>query len=399
MSKKETDLRLDLEGNYGADILSYYLWGKQTPPGPKELASSEWMDRKEIEVKISASEYMKYVDTYTSVANFVVFQKFFERTYVVETPNGETILINDKFTKAQMDSVKAKINSDGYYELNIRQMSKILYNNENKFNENLATDIKHYTLDIHSDNYAERAFVFGSTKMTFEAKDVKFLINAKTFDPEFIDNLQIKPYQSEDNPNKNGDFDFVGDGMVAKFANHYLEKLCDPSNIGRKVKFVFDDFEGIAHQRVSKSEFFKQKAKFEKLNTIEPIDTKDAWVKYFNEKILPTGIINYLDENGKLVMYGSSDDDRLVEFQAKNINFSEPLLSELADIKNHYKQYVKNGITYVGGKGADTITGTDYDDILYSTDKHNKDDNARDVLKGGEGFDAYYVGNGDIILD
>ena len=399
MSKKETGFRLELEGNYGADILSYYLWGKKTPPGPKELASNEWMDRKEIEVKISASKYMKYVDTYTSAANFVVFQKFFERTYVVETPNGETILINDKFTKAQMDSVKAKINSDGYYELNIRQMSEILYDNGDKFNENLATDIKHYTLDIHSDNYAERAFVFGSTKMTFEAKDVKFLINAKTFEPEFIDNLQIKPYQSKDNPNKNGDFDFVGDGMVAKFANHYLEKLCDPSNIGRKVKFVFDDFEGIAHQRVSKSDFLKQKARFNRLDTVEPIDTKNAWAKYFNEKILTAGVINYLDENGKLVMYGTNKDDRLVEFQAKNINFSEPLLSELGDIKNHYKQYVKNGITYVGGKGSDNIVGSEYDDILYSNDKNNTDDEEKDVLIGSKGFDTYYAGNKDVIFD
>ena len=47
MSKKETDLRLELEGNYDADILSYYLWGKQIPPGPERLASNEWMDRKE----------------------------------------------------------------------------------------------------------------------------------------------------------------------------------------------------------------------------------------------------------------------------------------------------------------------------------------------------------------
>ena len=48
MGKKETDLRLELEGNYGTDILSYYLWGKQTPPGPEKLTSSEWMDRKEL---------------------------------------------------------------------------------------------------------------------------------------------------------------------------------------------------------------------------------------------------------------------------------------------------------------------------------------------------------------
>jgi len=39
MSKKETGFRLELEGNYGADR-------KKTPPGPKELASNEWMDRK-----------------------------------------------------------------------------------------------------------------------------------------------------------------------------------------------------------------------------------------------------------------------------------------------------------------------------------------------------------------
>jgi len=48
MGKKETGFRLDLEGNYGADILSYYLWGKKTPPDPEKLASNEWMDRKEL---------------------------------------------------------------------------------------------------------------------------------------------------------------------------------------------------------------------------------------------------------------------------------------------------------------------------------------------------------------
>ena len=48
MSNKETDLRLELEGNYGADILSYYLLGKITPPAPERLASNEWMDRKEL---------------------------------------------------------------------------------------------------------------------------------------------------------------------------------------------------------------------------------------------------------------------------------------------------------------------------------------------------------------
>ena len=98
-------------------------------------------------------------------------------------------------------------------------------------------------------------------------------------------------------------------------------------------------------------------------------------------------------------MYGTNKDDRLVEFQTKNINFSEPLLSELFNVKNHYKEYVKNGITYVGGKGSDTIVGSEYGDILYSNDKNNTDDKVQDILIGSKGFDTYHVGDKDIIFD
>ncbi len=42
MSEQENGFRLDLEGNCGADILSYICrGGEQTPPGPERLASNE----------------------------------------------------------------------------------------------------------------------------------------------------------------------------------------------------------------------------------------------------------------------------------------------------------------------------------------------------------------------
>ena len=76
---------------------------------------------------------------------------------------------------------------------------------------------------------------------------------------------------------------------------------------------------------------------------------------------------------------------------------------------NRYKEHIPNGITYIGGAGADIIAGTRYDDILYGHDRDGKnDDGAEDTLIGGEGtdkmyggkgFDTYYVGYKDIVGD
>ena len=226
--------------------------------------------------------------------------------------------------------------------------------------------------------------------MTFTAKDVKFLINAKTFKPEFIDNLQIKP--AED------DFNFEGGGVIAKVANHYLNKLTDPSGIGKTVQINFTDKDKIDHIKVSKDDFNKLKVKFDNSKNLTP--NLDAYEKYFNNTIIKSGVIDYLDENNKLVMFGSNNSDSMVNTQATNMNFNEALYSGFVDIYNHYiSSYYGKGITYVGGKGSDTITGTKFDDILYSNDNTGVDDNSPDILKGGDGYDTYYANDKDIITD
>ena len=307
-----------------------------------------------------------------------------------------TTMVSVPYTKEQMYSVGATINSDGFYELDIRQMGDIIYGKgknpffvNNQYKE-LSTDISHYTLDVNSNNYAERAFVFGSSDMTFTTKDVKFLINAKTFKPEFIDNLQIKP--AED------DFNFEGGGVIAKVANHYLNKLTDPSGIGKTVQINFTDKDKIDHIKVSKDDFNKLKVKFDNSKNLTP--NLDAYEKYFNNTIIKSGVIDYLDENNKLVMFGSNNSDSMVNTQATNMNFNEALYSGFVGIYNHYiSSYYGKGITYVGGKGSDTITGTKFDDILYSNDNTGVDDNSPDTLKGGKGYDTYHAGDKDIIVD
>ena len=53
----------------------------------------------------------------------------------------------------------------------------------------------------------------------------------------------------------------------------------------------------------------------------------------------------------------------------------------------------------IGGLGADYLEGGDGDDVLYSNDLARNDDGAKDILKGGKGKDAYYVGHQDEIED
>ena len=99
-------------------------------------------------------------------------------------------------------------------------------------------------------------------------------------------------------------------------------------------------------------------------------------------------------------MFGSNDSNTMKDTQATNINFNEILFSGFAGIYNHHiPNYYGKGITYVAGKGSDNIIGTKFDDILYSNDKTNIDDNSPDTLKGGKGYDTYHAGDKDIIID
>lgn len=358
---------LNLKGDYGVEILSYYLWGAEKEgkaPTRSEIVDEKWIDKKAVTVSIKASEYMQYVDRYTNAKSFGIFNKFFNKT----------------FTRSELQSVNATLNSDENYELNLKQISKIIYGEEDYLTKekgiNRVLGVSHYKLDTNSSDYAKRAFVFGSTQISYDTK-VKFIIDGSTLKAKTLSNLIIYPL--DDN------FDFVG-GLGTAIPNHYLKKLTDPSNIGKTVAIKFEN--DVKPISLTRDEFINLE---NKTNVKSDMNT-DAFAHYFNNDILSSKVIDYLDKDGKLVMFGSNGKDTLSGTQAKNLDFDEFLFSEFGGVANHYKKYVDNGIHYIGGDGADSITGTDKDDIL-------KGGSGADTLNGKEGYDIYYADNGDTIYD
>ncbi|EAI4890956.1 TPA: hypothetical protein ACJE1R_001719 [Campylobacter coli] len=277
---------LNLKGDYGIEILSYYLWGESTPPSNlakkdnRVLIAKDYKarDEKEIIIQASALDYMKYVDKYTSAADFRVFQKFFDC----------------EFSKKELEKFKDKIEEEMYIlELDDIVETK-MYGGVNPFinrdgeyiEDNRACKRSHYYLDINSSDYAKRSFTFGSTKIAFN-KNVKFHINAKTYKAEYISNLKLYPL--DDN------FDFESNDGFAKYINLYLEYELDPLKIGRTVNIKFIDQEKITPMIIYKRVFqILQKQSFE-----SPIPFFPSFKKYYDNNILPSGVLYLQDDNSK----------------------------------------------------------------------------------------------------
>lgn len=118
---------LNLKGDYGIEILSYYLWGESKPPSSlakkdnRVLIDKNYKPRDKntkITIEASALEYMQYVDRYTNATSFGVFNKFF----------------NYSFSEKELQEFKHKI-ENGICTLELKEIAKILYKDENKFGD------------------------------------------------------------------------------------------------------------------------------------------------------------------------------------------------------------------------------------------------------------------------
>lgn len=385
---------LDLtDKNFAVELLSYYLWGKPKKDAPTKsnIADEQWINRSGgIKLDIDVSTFLEKAGEFVNVKDFKLFETFFSG----ETKDGNKLDISN-IGNAQL--------IDGKYYLTQQEFADLFYKDKDgepimdSKNNNLhavaskptvkdnPTSITLYNRNSTNPNFAKLAFAFGSIKVGLNTDKIRYVLD-ENLNPIRVENIE---YEFD-----LGDFDFKSNSGTANLANQILEPILDPSGIGQTVDFKIIG----GNAKVSGGDI----SKFEYLTT--PIldnvttDMKEMLVKlglegfssiigslsaeailYLLEldNIVSSGIVDYLDENNKLVIFGSNDKDPISGTKAKNFDFSQGLEVYLKDLfgkfdinipispllLNHYNKY-KNGIHYIGGDGDDTITGTNKNDIV-----------------------------------
>ncbi|QKF85786.1 hypothetical protein CBLAS_0593 [Campylobacter blaseri] len=69
--------KLDLNGDYSSEVLSYYLWGQKNAPSKSEIADTKWIDRKEgITLNVDGEELAKKLGNFVNAKDFKLFEVF-----------------------------------------------------------------------------------------------------------------------------------------------------------------------------------------------------------------------------------------------------------------------------------------------------------------------------------
>lgn len=406
-----------VDGDFAIKILSWYLWGQEKAPKPEELADAKWIDRKgNIELEYSTVELLEKAGEFVNAKDFKLFEVFFSGKTNKKSSlnNGNKQLTVGRYEKFE----------DGKYYLTQEQFVNLFYNDDDeelrRKARNPETSVYLYNRALLDEDFAKVAFLFGSITVGLDTDKIRYVLD-ENLNPICVENVKYKFNV--------GDFDYESNSTIANIVNWVLKQTTDPSNIGKKVllKPIIDmtpkkdgtpmEDATINVGTIGQLDYFLMGS----LENVQiPTNSIDAEIQiyklvmealayYFEYKdIKKSGVINYLDENGKLVIYDASQSNIIIGTHAKNFDFADNVEIKLNKntkfsiplaIFNHYKDRIPNGITYIGGAGADIIAGTKYDDILYGHDRDGKnDDGAKDVLVGDEGSDRLYGGQGEDTL-
>ncbi|MHA6833211.1 calcium-binding protein [Ralstonia pseudosolanacearum] len=246
-------------------------------------------------------------------------------------------------------------------------------------------------------DYAERAYIWGTTKFKV-ADGAEFVVNADG--SREVRNFAIQPDGDEN-------FDFDG-GPDSAIGNAALQPVIDPSKIGRTVRLVFDNIDGIQRTTLTEANFTRDREKLVSVDLIDKAAVGLAAVSAIEN--LKNGLFlsgsqptRFLDDQNRPIIYGTNSDDAMGGFSTPggtDLNQSEYQLGSWffgkvlgLGLSSNLYPYLRNGVAYVAGDGNDSLVGTGYSDALYGGDG---DDTltggaGSDTLAGGRGFDTYVI--------
>jgi Ca2+-binding RTX toxin-like protein len=296
--------------------------------------------------------------------------------------------------------------------------------------------ISQYGTDASSSDFADRAYIFGSTWFSLNLDNATFTVNNGYIT---INGMEIRP--DVDN------FDFDSDNPLAlvlgavvfkpTFDPYQLARGKDVSD-GKAVTIIYDDKNGgkiyqnydvkqyldsalknapVVSLRESTAELVKGitgNATLIDLYGVTKLAGTDGIPYFYN--IAQSEFLSY-KHSGMAVVYGSPNNDNLSYLDVKyplldfvekayvldGISYEAQFITTLAyqtelALKNSARVYL------VGGAGNDSLTGGNFDDALLGGDDNDTLNGGKgnDTLQGGKGIDAYVFNDNygkDVIMD
>jgi Ca2+-binding RTX toxin-like protein len=222
-------------------------------------------------------------------------------------------------------------------------------------------------LDVGQNDYANRMYVWNSQAVRL-GDDTVF-----DFDNRTMSDVTYR-YVDED-------FDFTGSSL-ATVGGLVLQPNIDPYNLGQTVEIQYRGSSGIQYPSYDTQQFRADSASWIARNVgIPPIPVMSAAADGIIEQLTNDGVITYFMEDGRPIIYGST--------QADDITKSSVRLAEPSQV---------DGFAAVGGPGNDKLTGDSGDDILLggqgndilsgSGENSLSDSGGNNYLDGGPGTDT-----------
>ncbi len=441
-------------------VINSYLWG--TPDGVKDKLSEAIPQMKSgkdnVTIEVSMKAFMNECGRFINALNFPWISSFFVSEHLPSVLNTlyPDVNASEGYTKKEILSALGYVARQKYPA---ESMQQFLYRRDNESDE----------------SYQNRSFIWGTTEfvvpgaynksridwnnLAITNPDRDRIINPKNNMESMKDiplfcikpdgTREIKNFYLTPKINSEGmddNFDFEG-GTISNYTNAATKKIIDPSGIGKEVYFKFiNDLSHDCPVTLTYDDWF--------LSIIDASfyfgapKNGTANLQRMIERLWDTGVIKFLDEAERPVIYGSDGDDAIsgtitttgVDISEKEFSFHlndlsdnsknkslklyldyyfcnylyYPIMNKVGEIPyfnltNHLSEYVSNGIYYIAGDGDDKVTATEANDYLsggegndYLIGNAGDDDlfggNGNDTLEGGSGNDALIGGAGEDIL-
>jgi VCBS repeat-containing protein len=383
------------------EIVSLYLYGQKTPPGPSELKDNRWI---------------RNADQPTVLNSDGVVSLPFERFGALITIDANEYMTTGagRFATAEkFDFIKNFLNNKGDFAVGVYR--PVPGSTTGRLEDALGTKnatVSQYVMGMYDADYTDRAYVSGSTAFTISSGE--FIVNPDG--TREIRNLKILPL--------NDNFDYQSDNPIATVTNVLTKNQIDPSGIGRRVDFEFSNKDnvplitsltlaGLNLLEASKSNenalnnLFKGRSQPDyavvlasALINVGPrqggflagyLTTKFA-LTY--QQLRNSGAIDFRDESNRFVYFDAQTIDHDIVISAE-VALQKILTTFLPTAGFIPKPY--QGVALIGGGGADSLIGGEQSDALYggtgNDDLSGKGGN--DYLEGGVGADTLIGGDGN----